>query len=122
VPIVEVEVICQSEAEFAVLSAQSLADALGQVFGIAPGHTWVKLLLLSSHQYAESETVVQATELPVFVSILHAHLPQDELLAAEAKTITLAVAQCLGRAPDRVHVQYAPAAAGRQAFGGTVVR
>ena len=121
-PVVEVEVICQSDTEFAKIAAQPLADALGQAFGSAPGHTWVKLRHLSSHQYAENETVVQASELPVFVSVLHAHLPQNEVLAAEVKTITLAVAQCLGRAPDCVHVQYAPAAAGRQAFGGTVVR
>ena len=121
-PVVEVQVICQSEAEFAKVTARPIADALGRAFGSAPGHAWVKLQYLTSQQYAENETVAQASELPVFVSVLHAHLPQDEVLAAEAKAITLAVAQCIGRAPDRVHVQYAPAAAGRQAFGGTIVR
>ena len=121
-PVVEIEVICQSETEFAKVAARPLADALGQAFGSAPGHTWVKLRYLSSQQYAENETVVQASELPVFVSVLHAHLPQSEALAGQAKAITLAVAQCLGRTPDCVHVQYAPAAAGRQAFGGTAVR
>ena len=121
-PIVEVEVICQSEAEFTKVAARPLADALGQAFGSAPGHTWVKLRYLSSTQYAENETIAQTSELPVFVTVLHAHLPQSEALTAEAKAVTVAVAQFLGRAADRVHVQYAPPAAGRQAFGGTVVR
>jgi hypothetical protein len=34
--------------------------------------------------------------------------------------ITEAIAGCLGRPPERVHVRYEPAAAGRQAFGGNL--
>jgi hypothetical protein len=121
-PIVEVEVVCGSEAEFGKIAAQPLADALGRSFSSAPGHTWVKLRYLHRTKYAENESTVHDAELPAFVSVLHAHVPQGEALAAEAKAITLAVAQGLGRAADRVHVRYEPPAAGRQAFGGTMVR
>ena len=121
-PIVEVEVVCQSEAEFGQISAQALADALGQSFGGEPGTTWVKVRSLGATAYAENESAVQSPELPVFVSVLHARSPQAEALAVEAKAVTLAVAQCLGRVPERVHVRYEPSAVGRQAFGGIVVR
>ncbi len=36
--------------------------------------------------------------------------------------VTRTVAGCLSISPERVHVQYAPEAAGRQAFAGTLVR
>ena len=121
-PIVEVEIVRESEAKLTTGIVRLLADALGQAFCSAPGHTWVKLRHLSSTEYAENEAIVQASELPVFVTVLHAHLPQGEALTAEVRAVTLAIANCLGCASDCVHVQYAPPAAGRQAFGGTVVR
>ena len=43
-------------------------------------------------------------------------------LDAQVLAITRAVAQCLACAPERVHVLYAPPGAGRQAFGGTLIR
>jgi hypothetical protein len=64
---------------------------------------------------------LEGADLPVFVTVLHAHPPIDEALVSEAMTLTLAVAQCLPRAPERVHVQYAPAATGMQAIGGRLV-
>jgi len=64
---------------------------------------------------------LQEGELPAFVTILHAHPPAGAALAAEVLAVTSAVANCLGRPAERVHVQYAPAAAGRQAFGGKLV-
>ena len=121
-PIVQVEVVCQTEYLFGAIEVRPLADAIGKALASAPGRTWVKLRYLSSSGYAENEAAVLGSELPAFVSILHAHLPQGEALAAEAKALTLAVASCLGRAPEFVHVQYEPSAAGRQAFGGTIVR
>jgi hypothetical protein len=121
-PIVEVEVVCKSEAESGTIDARSLASDLGEVFRSAPGHTWVKVRRLSGANYAENRSEVQDSELPVFVSVLHAHLPQTEAIATEAKAVTLAVAKCLARAPELVHVRYEPSAAGRQAFGGTLVR
>lgn len=65
---------------------------------------------------------MDATALPVFVTVLHAHMPDGDALAAEAQAITLAVAACLACPPECVHVQYAPEAAGRQAFGGRLVQ
>ena len=120
-PIVEIEVACQTEAQFGEISVRQLADAVGKAIGSAPGRTWVKLRYLSTSSYAENETVVPDSELPVFVSVLHAHMPHDDKLSIEAKAVTLAVAACLGRAPEFVHVQYEPSAAGRQAFGGTII-
>ena len=120
-PIVEIEVICQTEAQFGEIEVQLLADAVGKAISSTPGRMWVKLRYLSSSGYAENEAVVSASELPTFVSVLHAQLPQGEALAAEARAVTLAVATCLGRAAEFVHVQYETAAAGRQAFGGTIV-
>ena len=121
-PIVDVEVVCQSEAEFNQLSASALANALGLVFGSQPGTAWVKLRFLGCTGYAENQATLEGSELPAFVSVLHAHVPQGEALATEAKAITNAVALCLGRARERVHVRYEPSAVGRQAFGGNVVR
>ena len=121
-PIIDIEIVCESKAEFARASAHTLADAIGQVLGSEPGHTWVRLRFLASASYAENQVTLEDADLPAFVTVLHAHLPMGDALAAEARALTLAVAQCLGRAPGRVHVQYAPAAAGRQAFGGTLVR
>jgi len=121
-PIVEVEVVCHSEAEFRQLSAAVLADALGRTFGSQPGTAWVKLRFLGETSYAENESTLGASELPAFVSVLHARPPQGEALVTEAKAITDAVALHLGRAPERIHVRYEPAGAGRQAFGGNVVR
>jgi hypothetical protein len=121
-PIVDGELVCESEADFAKASTRALADALGHSFGSEPGHTWVRLRFLSATAYAENQSAVAGAELPVFVTVAHAQPPLGEALAVEAMLlITQAVAQCLGRAPERVHVLYAPAAAGRQAFGGHLV-
>jgi len=120
-PIVDIELVCKSEAQAAAVSARALADLLGQAFGSQPGRTCVRLRLLSSSAYAENAVTVSATELPAFVTVLHAHPPVGPALVAEVAAITEVVASCLARAPERVHVQYAPPAAGRQAFGGHLV-
>ena len=121
-PIVEIEVVCHTEADFSQFSAAALASALGRAFGSQPGTAWVKLRLLSSVNYAENESTVGGSELPAFVSVLHARVPQGEALATETKAVTNAVALCLSRPPERVHVRYEPSALGRQAFGGNLVR
>ena len=121
-PIVDIELVGESEAESAGVSARALADAIGHALGSDPGHTWVRLRFLASTAYAENQATLEGADLPVFVTVQHAHPPLGEALVSEAMALTLAVAKCLARAPERVHVQYAPAAAGRQAFGGTLVR
>jgi phenylpyruvate tautomerase PptA (4-oxalocrotonate tautomerase family) len=121
-PIVDIEVVCASELDFAVVSAPQLASALGDVFGTAPGRTWVRVHSLPSASYAENDSPVAAGELPVFVTVLHSHPPQGDARGKEAMEVTRCVASCLERPPERVHVQYAPAAAGRQAFGGRLIQ
>jgi phenylpyruvate tautomerase PptA (4-oxalocrotonate tautomerase family) len=121
-PIVDVELVCASDRGAAAVSAAALASALGAVFGSPPGRTWVRVRSLPSSAYAENECAVTADQLPVFVTVLHAHLPVGEALHEQVDQVTQAVADCVSRPFDRVHVQYAPEAAGRQAFGGHLVR
>ena len=121
-PIVDIELVCESEAEFDGVSAARLADALGAALGTPPGRTWVRLRYLSSRHYAENDTTLAGAELPAFVTVLHAHAPDAETLAGEARLLTQVVARSLARAPQRVHVQYAPPGVGCQAFGGEWVR
>ncbi|MDP3084450.1 MAG: hypothetical protein Q8N44_12300 [Rubrivivax sp.] len=119
-PIVDIEWVCQPD-EQAVISARALADALGQALGSPAGRTWVRLHRLDAADYAENDSTPSAGQLPVFVTLLHSRLPAGSALLAEVSAITDTVARCLARPADRVHVQYAPAAAGRQAFGGRLV-
>ena len=60
--------------------------------------------------------------MPVFVTVLQAHPLQGEALAEQVRTLTEVIARVLRCDPRRVHVQIAPAAAGRQAFGGRLVQ
>lgn len=120
-PIVDVEVVGDAAQAEGAASASALADALGQAFGSAPGQTWVRLRLLDRLAYAEDGVSLDAGDKPVFVTVLHAHMPQGAALQAELAAVTQAVALIVGRSPERVHVQYAPPGAGRQAFGGRLV-
>jgi phenylpyruvate tautomerase PptA (4-oxalocrotonate tautomerase family) len=122
VPILDVELV-QSDvrAPPAASLAQALADAAGGVFGSLPGHTWVRLRVLPASQYAENEATLAPDQWPAFVTVLHAWPPEGEALAGEVAALTQALATGLGRAPECIHVQYAPPGAGRQAFGGTLV-
>ncbi|MFO1395292.1 MAG: hypothetical protein U1F09_16205 [Steroidobacteraceae bacterium] len=118
-PIVDVEIV--GDAAAAPASAQALADALGQALGRTAGSTWVRLRRLDASDYAENGGATPEGDGPVFVTVQHAHLPVGEALRAEVAAVTQAVAHSLGRAPERVHLQYAQPGAGRQAFGGRLV-
>lgn len=120
-PIVDVEIIGDAEPAAASGTLATLADALGAIFGTTPGRTWVRLRALPASAYAENGIAVTSAELPVFVTILHARPPDGAARAAEVLAVTRAVAAWARREAQRVHVQYAPAAAGRQAFGGKLV-
>jgi phenylpyruvate tautomerase PptA (4-oxalocrotonate tautomerase family) len=120
VPILDVEPVLPDGA--AVPTAQALADAAGCVFGSAPGRTWVRLRPLAASAYAENGVAVDAAALPVFVTVLHAQPPLGDALDEQVQALTTVVASVFGTAPERVHVQIAPAGAGRQAFGGRLVR
>jgi phenylpyruvate tautomerase PptA (4-oxalocrotonate tautomerase family) len=121
-PILDVELVCVSEAEFRSASAAAIANAVGKALNCEPGRVWVRLRRLERDCYAENEVSLSKEELPVFVTVLHAHLPAEQALGAEAVVLTEAVARAVGRRAERVHVQYAPAGAGRQAFGGVLVK
>ena len=121
-PILDVELVQTEGAKAPEASlTQALADAAGGVFGTPAGRTWVRLRTLAAPHYAENGVAVAADDLPVFATVLQARPPQGPALVRELDTLTQALAACLGRAVQRVHVQYAPAAAGRQAFGGVLV-
>ena len=121
-PIIDVELVCESESELKDVSAQELADVLGGVMGTEPGRTWVRLRYLDARHYAENGSEVERSERPAFVAIWRAHPPAATALAEETAAVTRAVGRIIGRDPSRVHVRYAPAAAGRQAFGGKMVK
>jgi phenylpyruvate tautomerase PptA (4-oxalocrotonate tautomerase family) len=120
-PIVDVEVVCQPGEQERLPSAGGLASALGRIFGSPPGGTWVRVRALDASCYAENDSPVSARELPVFVTVLQAVPPTGAKLEAEVAAVTQAVAAGVAREAARVHVGYAPAGAGRQAFGGRLV-
>jgi predicted SnoaL-like aldol condensation-catalyzing enzyme len=124
-PIVDVRPVCPDDAPPPSASTtQALADGLGAVFGAPAGRTWVRLVPLRRTGYAEHGGGLpdEPSQWPVFVEVLHAEPPAPGAeRAAQVRAVTHAVAAGLGRLPERVHVQFAPAGAGRQAFGGTLV-
>lgn len=120
-PIVDIELVCRTESEVETVSARALADELGRVFASDPGRTWVRVRYLAQNAYAENGIEIAPSELPVFVTVLQAHPQQGAALTTEMIAVTDAVANLVARPRARVHVQYAPAAAGRQAFGGRLV-
>jgi phenylpyruvate tautomerase PptA (4-oxalocrotonate tautomerase family) len=123
-PLVDVQIVSASRAAFDRVSAQALADGIGRALGSAPGHTWVRLQWLDAQGYAENQAASPADKNdsaalgPVFVTIGLAALPPAEERAAHARALTEAIAPLVPVAPDRVHLTYAPALGGRQAFGG----
>ncbi len=121
-PIADVLIVSHISAPVANDTATRLANALGSCLRAAPGRVWVRLTLLPSHEYAENDSVLSPAELPVFVTLLHAVPPESEALQREVLAVTGAVAKCLDRPANRVHLEYAAAARGRLAFGGKLVK
>lgn len=123
-PIVDIEFVTSDteEGRAALPTASALAAAIGGALHTAAGRTWVRVRTLAAGRYAENDVpALSPAEWPVFVTVLHAHPPAGALLAAEVQVLTQTIASCCACSTDRVHVQYAPAAAGRQAFGGSLV-
>lgn len=116
-PIVDVQLVAKGSIATEGLAAR-LAEALAQVFSAPPGRVWVRLSVLPGAQYAENGINSAETGLPVFVLVLHADLPSGQVLAAQAQSISQAVAACIQCSAEHVHVEYAPAGRGRVAFGG----
>lgn len=101
---------------------QSLADALGELFGSLPSGTWVRARQQQRAYYAENMIGLSPEMRPVIVEILKSELEAGKDLAIEAAAVCALVAQILGRKTENVHVIYEPAARGRVAFGGKLVR
>ena len=121
-PIVTVEVVSGANDGMAHDLAQPLADAIGGALKSPPGETWVRVRSIARDQYAENEAPLDAAQLPVFVAILKRQTPQRAELEAEITLLSHAVAQAIGRPVACVHIEYAPAAAGRLSFGGILVQ
>ena len=121
-PIVTVEIVAGANDSMAHDIAQSLADAIGRALMSPPGQTWVRVRFLVRGQYAENEAILDEAQLPVFVTILKQQHPQRKELEVEVIALTHAVAQVIGRPATCVHVEYAPAGAGRLSFGGILVQ
>lgn len=121
-PILDLELVGHADATLPPLLAQCVADSVAQALACTPGRVWVRVRGLPAHCYAENHSALADDELPVFATLQHAHPPTGDALQAELSALTQAIADACGRNPERVHVQYAPAAAGRQAFGGRLVQ
>jgi phenylpyruvate tautomerase PptA (4-oxalocrotonate tautomerase family) len=121
-PSVEIELVLAEGASLPADLARRLAEALASVLQRAPGQVWVRVRALPGVNYAENARVLADDDLPVFVQLLLAQPPEGGPRVAQAAAVCAAVAQVIGRTPDRVHLEYAPAGVGRVAFGGVLVQ
>lgn len=120
-PIVDVELVGPDATAAEAGFAQALADAAAAALGAPVATTWVRVRVLDPRAYAENGAALAAGEWPVFVTVRKRHVPERSELAAEVRALTGAIAAVVRRPAERVHVEYAPPAAGRMAFGGTLV-
>ncbi|MEO5764832.1 MAG: hypothetical protein ABIR52_05940 [Casimicrobiaceae bacterium] len=120
-PIVDVTLVVELDVELAPDLARLLADGIGRALKSPPGQTWVRLHVLAPDRYAENQSTPQANDLPVFANVLQRQLAQASELEREISALTEAIAQSTARPPACVHVEFAPAAAGRLSFGGKLV-
>ena len=119
-PILNVEIVTHQNEGIRPDLAMELANQAGEVFGSAPGSTWVKVYPIAAEHYAEN-MVASGSVFPVFVSVLKAKLPSPEPLQAEVTKLTAIIARVCNRPQDNVHIIYVPEIAGRVAFGGKVL-
>jgi phenylpyruvate tautomerase PptA (4-oxalocrotonate tautomerase family) len=126
-PIVTIETL--SDSDYSTDDAlptpgelQSLADALGELFGSQPSGTWVRARQQQRAYYAENLIELRSDMRPVIVEVLKSELDRGRNLELEAAAISAIVAQVLGRRIEQVHVIYELPARGRVAFGGQLVR
>lgn len=120
-PIVDVELVAETNDTLPAGLAQSLADAVGGSLNSPSGQTWVRMRILAREHYAENTSTLEAIDLPVFVTVLTRAVPERAALAIEVAALTSSIAKVTRRNPACVHIEYAPAAAGRLSFGGRLV-
>lgn len=120
-PILDIEVVARKGEVLPEALARELADDLGRAFEATPGKIWVRLRTLADANYAENESD-EAQPCPVFVSYLASALPEGDELEGRIAQVTEIVARLTDRPPANVHVLVEPAAKGRIAFGGRLVK
>jgi phenylpyruvate tautomerase PptA (4-oxalocrotonate tautomerase family) len=118
-PVVDVQLVLAAGELVPEGAAQRLANAVARVLQAPPGRVWVRVTVLPEGCYAENDT--PAAPRPVFVRVLHADAPPSSHAATEAAALAHAVAECLTRDPENVHIEYAPPGRGRVAFGGKLL-
>jgi phenylpyruvate tautomerase PptA (4-oxalocrotonate tautomerase family) len=121
-PILEIEIVTRPAEVLRSDLAAEIADRAGEVFGSAPGATWVRVHALPAESYAENGGGPPAGVYPVFVSVLKSKLPDATGLEREARQLAETVGRTCSRHPENVHILYLPEGAGRVAFGGNVIR
>ena len=119
-PILEVEIVTDADERLPEDLASAIADAVGVAVGAADGTLWVKLRELPESHYAENGG--KAPFQPVFVSVLQADVPLPDQLQDRLSRMTEAIARVCEHRPDEVHLLFQPAAVGRAAFGGKLLR
>jgi hypothetical protein len=70
---------------------------------------------LARERYAESESSLATTKLPVFVTVLKRTLSAPAKMTAEIARLPGSIADVLERHRTCAHVEYAPAASGSEA-------
>ena len=120
-PVVTVEFVSDLDHPIRDGLAQAIADAVGRVLGTPPGQTCVRLRSLQPNQYAENDAHLEASDFPVFVTLLERLPPAGADLQAQVTSLTEAIAKVVGRPGGCVHIEYASAARGRVSFGGRLV-
>lgn len=121
-PIVTIEAVAFDPDRISHDLVRRTADAIGQALGVAPGKVWVRLRALPKSSYAQSGVDAAQTPEPVFVQLLRSRLPGADQLEADLVAVTQAVAACLGKLEQDVHVEFMPHGLGRIALGGRVSR
>jgi phenylpyruvate tautomerase PptA (4-oxalocrotonate tautomerase family) len=119
-PVLDVEIVLFPDEYIDENLANKLVDSLGEIFGSAPGTTWLKLWPIKASNYVENGGLPKAGIFPVFVNVMKSVLPVNEQLQREVQLLTEAVANICKRPIENVHIIYQPAASGRVAFGGQV--
>lgn len=120
-PIFDVEIVSRPGEAAAPGLAASIADALGAVMEAGPGKVWVRLRVLAPGDYAENQ-VGDERPAPVFVTLTASAPPEGERLERLAREVSEKVGALSGRPPENVHLLVQPAAKGRVAFGGRLMR
>ena len=122
-PIVDIEILTTTTGPVSIdtESLQCVADELGELFGSAPGNTWIRLRSIDKNDYAENGVVTELQATPVFVSVLRADLPEVSALRREMAGVADVVSRALDHPRENVHVLYAPGARGRIGFGGELM-